>query len=78
MSVTSVNSYSPAAPPTSTAESAFIRYSLDGKEASLVNISHDNVNHLLWVTAKVVSPGITLDLLQLKVAVMHINRTACA
>jgi hypothetical protein len=63
----SLQVYSPEVPLTATDECDFVEYSLDGKEASLVTVSIDDTNKLLWVTGNVSSPGMTLDLLQLKV-----------
>ena len=66
-SATSLQSYSPAVPSTVIAESSFIRYSLDGKEVTLVDVALDGSNKLLWVLTKATPPEMTLDLLQLKV-----------
>lgn len=77
-SVRSLQSYSPAVPPTDITESdSFVRYSLDGKEASLVNVSLDDSNKLLWVMTDAISPGKTLDLLQLKVCAGYSVPSEC-
>lgn len=58
---------SPAPPEEVAKESVFVKYSLDGKEASLVTVSFDDSNNLLWITSKSSLQGISLDLFQLKV-----------
>lgn len=52
--------------PTSTGDSerGCVSYSLDGKEASMVNVSIENSTHVLWITDRTATP---LDLFQLKV-----------
>ena len=57
-----LNLGAPAAAP----EAPCIRYSLDGKEASLVNVSFDEPSNLLWMSSLSL-PAISLDLFQLKV-----------
>ena len=55
-------------PPSGGSETEFIKYSLDGKEVSIVNVSFDDPCHLLWVKSEGQSV-LSLDLLQLKVMV---------
>lgn len=63
-SLSSLQQLTPAAVP----GTLFVKYSLDGKEASLVNVCFDSTNHLLWITPITPSPGVSLDLSLLKVA----------
>lgn len=48
-------------------ETLLVKYSLDGKEASLVTAFLDASSQLLWITFKQDSLSGPLDLLQLKV-----------
>lgn len=58
-------------PPSTAPATEFVKYSLDGKEASFVNVAFDSCSHLLWMVPKAaggtVPHAISLDLLQLKV-----------
>lgn len=51
--------------PLGNTETTLVKYSLDGKEASLVKISFDDSCHLLWITSE--KDQVSLDLLQLRV-----------
>lgn len=71
MLVASANSLQ-LSPPSAAPATEFVKYSLDGKEASFVNVALDSSSHLLWMVPKSASAAfpssMPLDLLQLKVS----------
>ena len=58
-------------PPPTAPATEFVKFSLDGKETSYVNVVFDSCSHLLWMVPKAaggnVAHATSLDLLQLKV-----------